>query len=441
MKHRKGEIFNFGKSWGIIIFCFFSFWFYGGMAVDSCCNIVIPALSERLGMQLGTLLTFYGFAAIIGAVFLLVMGFVNKKIGPRYTSFICMILACVGYFGLGHAQNFAMFAIFLIILLIGGPAMPYIAGGALTAQWFPKKSGVVMGYTTAGLNFSSMLFIPMSAFLVGHFGVSNGVLLPIALCLILAVVGIIFVRDNPRQRGLYPDNVSAEIYKNEYYDNAEKEQHWKMGKMLKKGVFWQVAFGSSLFQFVTALVITQLLNRGVELGFEVGTAVLLISVCSVIGFVGSWLVGVIDTKTGTKKAMYILAVWYIIALVFNWSGVTALVYVFYAMYGIALGGSANFMNSLVINVFGRHLFTKLNIVLCPIQIIVQSMGILANGIVLNITGTLRTSYIIAIIVVIINMILIATIKEHKYDPDFMTKAEGDKFMDSLGATWVEKATN
>jgi hypothetical protein len=45
-----------------------------------------------------------------------------------------------------------------------------------------------------------------------------GVLPPVVLCLLLADIGLKFLRDTPSQRGLYPDNVSAEVYKSEYYD-------------------------------------------------------------------------------------------------------------------------------------------------------------------------------------------------------------------------------
>lgn len=433
MQKKKSDVFGFGKTWLMIIFCFFSFLLYGGMTNDSPTNIVIPAIAEKFGMPVGTLLGYVTVATIIGAICLLFTGMVNKKIGPRYTSAICLVILGIGYFGLGHASSIGTYFISEVLVLIGGPGAAYIAAGALTAQWFPKKSGVVMGYTTAGLNFSSMLFVPMSQALVSKLGVSKGVILPAILAIVLAIIALVFVRNTPQEKNIYPDNVTAEIYSKEYYENKEKEKNWKISRMMKKPIFWQVAFASGLFQAVTAIVISQLITRGGELGFSTEKAVFLMSVCSVIGFIGSWLVGVLDIKLGTKKAMYILGVWYIVALLFNWSGVTILAYIFYGMYGIALGGSANFMSSLPINVFGRQLFEKLNVIMCPIQIIIGSLGVLTDGAVLNATGSLRQTYLVGVAIVIVNMILIATVKEHKCNPDFMSKEESDKFMDSIGA--------
>ena len=58
------------------------------------------------------------------------------------------------------------------------------------------------------------------------------------------------------------------------------------------------------------------------------------------------------------------------------------------MFALALGGSANFTTSLPAAVFGRH-------GLFPIQALVSSFGFCVNGNVLNATGNLRMSYVIA----------------------------------------------
>lgn len=42
----------------------------------------------------------------------------------------------------------------------------YVAGGTLVASWFPKKKGVVMGYTTMGHNFASAFYVQLVAILI-----------------------------------------------------------------------------------------------------------------------------------------------------------------------------------------------------------------------------------------------------------------------------------
>lgn len=53
----------------------------------------------------------------------------------------------------------------------------YISGGDLVTQWFPKKKGIVMGYTTMGHNLASVAYVPLITFLVGRYGIGNGAML------------------------------------------------------------------------------------------------------------------------------------------------------------------------------------------------------------------------------------------------------------------------
>ncbi len=138
---KKSELFGFGKGWGTILYCLLMFWFYAGMVNDSS-NIVAPAVAERLGVPVGNVLNMGTVAAMVGVVFFFIMGAVNRKIGPRITSFLCLILAGAGYFGMGRAGSLLQYGTALCICTIGAMSAGYIAGGSLVAQWFPKKKGL-----------------------------------------------------------------------------------------------------------------------------------------------------------------------------------------------------------------------------------------------------------------------------------------------------------
>ena len=102
-----------------------------------------------------------------------------------------------------------------------------------------------------------------------------------------------------------------------------------------------------------------------------------------------------DQKLVTKKTMIFFGIWYAVALLLEVTEKRPLVIVFLIMFALALDGSANFTTSLPAAVFGRHGFKKVNSVLFPIQALVSSFGFCVNGNVLNATGNLRMSYVIA----------------------------------------------
>lgn len=429
--NKKSELFGFGKGWGTIVYCLLMFWFYAGMVNDSS-NIVAPAVAEKLGIPAGNVLNMGTVAAMVGVIFFFIMGAVNRKIGPRITSFICLILAGAGYFGMGHANSLIQYAVSLCICTIGAMSAGYIAGGAFVAQWFPKKKGIVMGYTTMGHNMATGFFVPLITVLVARLGVTNAVVIPAVLVIILAVVGLFLIRNTPQERGINPDNVSDEVYRAEYFnEDLDEDGGWTVKKLFSRKTFWLVAVASGGFQFVSTIIITQLVVRNQEVGFTQAQAVGIMTILAFAGIVGSWIIGALDQKFGTKKTMIFFGIWYAAALLLEVTEIRALVIVFLVMFALALGGSANFTTSLPAAVFGRHGFKKVNSVLFPIQALVSSFGFCVNGNVLNATGNLRMSYVIAAIASIVVVIIVLFINEHEYNRDFMTEAEAEKFTKEL----------
>ena len=140
------------------------------------------------------------------------------------------------------------------------------------------------------------------------------------------------------------------------------------------------------------------------------------------GVVGSWLVGVIDEKIGTKKTMIGFGVWYCIALLLNFATgmtITPLVYVSLFMIAMGIGGSANFTTSLPTSIFGRQGFDKVNAVIFPIQGAITALCFAVNGIVQLITGgQIRMAYIVFAGVALVNVVLVLLIDEHKYNRDW-----------------------
>lgn len=419
------------------------FWFYVGFVNDGS-NITAPAVAERLGVASGTVLNMNSIAGIVGVIFFIIIGQINRKIGARLTSGIFTIIAGIGYIIIGNAPNIAIYTIAMCFVVGGIMSAGYIAGGTLVAQWFPKKKGVVMGYTTMGHNLASAFYVPLITFLVGRFGVGQGVMVPAIAAIILGILGFLFIRNTPQERGLNPDNVSDEVYKSEYFlDKVDDNGGWTTKKLLSTKELWLAAITTGFFQICSVGVMSQLVVRNVSLGFSQVEAVSIMTLLACIGVVGSWLIGILDDKIGTKKTMVLFGIWYILALLANISETTVGIYVSIFMIGMAIGGSANFTTSLPASIFGRHGFDKVNSVIFPIQGFVTSLCFAVNGIVLNLTGDLRYAYLVFACVAAVNTILVLFVDEHKYNKDWKTaqeKAGAKKAKASAKSTSVSNVT-
>ena len=120
----------------------------------------------------------------------------------------------------------------------------YVAGGTLVASWFPKGV-VVMASTTMGpqslppaAGHPQLVAILIAPTVAGTTNIgenfSTGIV-PIGIAaIVLGILGMIFIRNEPWERGINPDNVSDEIYQKEYdtKDAVEGDGGWTTGKLL-----------------------------------------------------------------------------------------------------------------------------------------------------------------------------------------------------------------
>ena len=314
----KSSVVNFGvQGWVTILYCLLMFWLYAGM-VNSGSNVTAPAIAEKFGILPGTVLNMNTVAGVVGVIFFIVVGQINRVIGARITSGVCLIVAGLAYLGVGNAVNLAMYTVCMCIVVGGVMSAGYISGGDLVTQWFPKKKGIVMGYTTMGHNLASVAFVPLITLLVGRLGIGNGVI-PISVCaIVLGIFGLLLVRNTPQERGLNPDNVSDEVYRTEYFHGHEDPTGgWTTGRLLRCKETWLVAVTTGMFQICSLGVVSQMVLRNMELGFSREQATFILSLVALIGLVGSFFVGYMDERLGTKKSMLFFGIWYALSLLAN----------------------------------------------------------------------------------------------------------------------------
>lgn len=431
----KNSVVNFGLwGWVTIIYCLLMFFLYVGMCNDGS-NISAPNVAANLGVENGIILNMNSIAGLVGVVFFIIVGQVNRKIGPRLTSGICTIIAGIAYIAACNAPSVILYCAAMCFVYGGIMSAGYVAGGTLVATWFPKKKGIVMGYTTMGHNLASAFYVQLVSILIGPTVLKTigSAVIPIGIAaMVLGVLGIIFIRNTPAERGLNPDNVSDEVYEKEYHHTHGQgdDSGWTTGKLLRTRELWLAAITTGCFQICSVGVMTQLVLRNVELGFEFQAALNVMTILALGGVVGSWLVGLIDNKIGTKKTMIGFGIWYAVALLLNFTAVdhvTPLVYVSLFMIAMGIGGSANFTTSLPTSIFGRHGFDKVNSVIFPIQGAVTALCFAVNGIVQLLTGgQIRMAYLVFAAVAVVNVLLILTIDEHKYNQDWKAAQDANK---------------
>lgn len=406
--------------WFLLIFGLLIFFSNGGFFADGT-NVIAPAVAERLNVDRSVILTMNSVAGIIGVVIAIIAGQVNQRIGPSKVAAGCLILAGLGHIATGNAVNVPMYLIAMCCVGGGLSAGSFVGIGTLVAMWFPKKQGQAMSVVAMGSNFGTMLFVPLLTVLVGSVGIAVSSLICGTVAVVVGVIGAVLLRNTPKERGLYPDNVTEAEFKANY-SSAPPEMDkagWTTGKLLCTKETWLCVLSTGFLMLVQMGIMTQLVARNMEVGMNQALATGVMSAIAVIGVIGSVIIGRIVFKLGIKKAGVMTAVLYVVALLCNISGIMPLVWISLVIIGFLGAAAPNLMNSIPGSVFGRVGYAKVNSVVFPITNIIFMCNFAVNGIVQGLFHSISAVYIVFAVLALISLFLILAIQDHKYDQDYM----------------------
>jgi hypothetical protein len=189
---------------------------------------------------------------------------------------------------------------------------------------------------------------------------------------------------------------------------------WTFKKLLGTKQFWLISLGLGIYMLVTVGVMSQLVPRLVGLGFELNQAILSMTVCALIGVVGSYLWGVVDQKFTTRIATSVFGIWYALAIVFNLIPNRICVYISIVMIGVAIGGNANWPVSLVSTTYGYRNFAKVYSLINPSISIIRMCAFATLAIALKLTCSMTGAYMVFVGLAVFAAILILFINDKQY---------------------------
>ena len=293
--------------------------------------------------------------------------------------------------------------------------------GTLVAMWFPKRQGQAMSIVAMGSNFGTMLFVPLLNVLAGSIGMPMGSVICGGVAAVVGVIGMALLRDTPKERGLYPDNVTEAEFKANYSSAPPELDNsgWTTGKLLRTKETWLCALSTGFLMLAQMGIMTQLVARNIEVGIAPDLAVSVMSAIAVIGIIGAVIFGRILFRLGIKKAGVLTGVLYIVAMLFNISGVMPLVWVSLVVIGFLGAAAPALMNSVPGSVFGRVGYAKVNSVVFPLTNIIFMCNFAVNGLIKKLFNSLSVAYIVFAGLAFLSILLILALQDHKYDQDYM----------------------
>lgn len=405
------EKYNFSaRHWSMIGICFLLCLLANAVTSDSE-NVILPLLSDANGWDYyGKVLTFATIAGCTSIVGNLILGKICEKKGAKFMTVLSLFAAAIFVFLYGTATTYPLLVIGLIGTICFGQSISFLGANAIIASWFPYKKGLAMGFVTIGPPAATVMMVSALTFLINHVGIKGGIYTICGVLIAIAVLCIIFVHNTPEEVGCTPDNLSKqeiealERGKNALISADSKEHKMTVKELVRTRAFWFIVIIIGICSLTQTGLMAQWIVRYQGTAFE-SKAGLLMSIAAVVGIFGSMIAGYLENKLGTQKAYAVLAIWFAVALVMNFTNIPILVYISVPMFGLTITFMQIFMPAFELSVFGRANFAQANAIIFPVVSICGQLTFLLISACKSIFGEVRSVYIVFAILLLITVVL------------------------------------
>ena len=405
------EKYNFSaRHWSMIGICFLLCLLANAVTSDSE-NVILPLLSDANGWDYyGKVLTFATIAGCTSIVGNLILGKICEKKGAKFMTVLSLFAAAIFVFLYGTATTYPLLVIGLIGTICFGQSISFLGANAIIASWFPYKKGLAMGFVTIGPPAATVMMVSALTFLINHVGIKGGIYTICGVLIAVAVLCIIFVHNTPEEVGCTPDNLNKqeiealERGKNALISADSKEHKMTVKELVRTRAFWFIVIIIGICSLTQTGLMAQWIVRYQGTAFE-SKAGLLMSIAAVVGIFGSMIAGYLENKLGTQKAYAVLAIWFAVALVMNFTNIPILVYISVPMFGLTITFMQIFMPAFELSVFGRANFAQANAIIFTVVSICGQLTFLLISACKSIFGEVRSVYIVFAILLLITAVL------------------------------------
>lgn len=321
METKKSIGFGF-RGWLLIIVLFFGF-----MMFQVFTNYPLNILADFYGgaekvamlMTIGT-----GIGIVLQIV---ISNFIGKIKSIKKLTAVIGLVAVVAAFGVARIP-FVQQTVWSVVYLIENVVVTMYALfflSIIAGQWFPTRKGTVMGIATIAYPVSNGVIGFFAATVMGSLATGGmpaiwkGFLPFLILTTLGYILFLIFVTDYPEQCGAYRDNnknITPEVAKQMLEEEIKNKQTtvWTTGHIFKSRDFWFAAASCGLLIMGAVGTMTQ--SNAIISSFPELNYTIIMLMVAIFGAIGSWLLGVFDTRFGTKKSMIMAMILMILSGVF-----------------------------------------------------------------------------------------------------------------------------
>jgi MFS family permease len=347
-------------SWGVLIYAF---------------SVLVVPMRAELGWSMAALNGAYATGVVISGLVAIPVGWVLQAHGARWVMTFGSVATVVMLLLWSTVDSVG---VFFGVFAIGGLAMAttlYEPVFAVTATWFDRHRPRAVLLLTVFGGLASVVFVPLTAALVGAFGWRDAL---VVLAAVAALIGLpvhgLLVRRRPGDLGLHPDGAAAPPRPAAHHATAGTRAVLRTASFRWLTVCLVMSTAAKFA--VSVVLVAYLTGRGYSLStaalaagavglFQVGGRLL-------VAALGGWL----PQHLATGLMFFVQGVAIALPLCTKGTGTvaTATIAVFVVLFGLGFGLEALLRGTLVAAYYGPKNYPRINGVLGAFVVAARAAG-------------------------------------------------------------------
>ena len=242
---------------------------------------------------------------------------------------------------------------------------------------------------TAGNNFGGLTMVPLAAAIIALAGWRWGFVSLGLIALLLAVMVLLVVRENPPDAGQEDGRPTA--------TRGPQLSGIMSREALHSPSFYLITVGITFGAFTYSVILTQLIPHLENEGFNRGAAAGALTLLAAFGLAGKLIFGFASERITARRSLIVsLTVQAAGLLLFIFAGGSWLVWVAVVVFGLGFGGMGALNALIVAEAFGRRAFGSIMGMVSMAGILPQLAGPIVAGVLFDVTKSYTLAFAIIV---------------------------------------------
>jgi OFA family oxalate/formate antiporter-like MFS transporter len=348
------------------------------------------------------------FAFVFGN---LIGGFLNDKKGPKFTCIAGVILFAVGVASTGLLTKKTIGLIYLTYCLMGGLGSGFAYGACISCiqKWLPHRRGFASGLAVSAFGLSTVVFTPVSKWLMTLFTNAEGIVnfRPVFLILgcvffVLGIVACLFI-SLPSDEYIKSLNLPAAAVSN--------VKNYTLGQAMKTVPFWAIFLSIFFINGTWNLATPLIYDLGVERGLTPALATTCVAMTGIPNAAGRLVMATVSDKIGRTATINVLSVMTLVGAILMCFVTGYAYFAVIMLIAFAYGGPSATNAAISTDFFGpKNSGTNYGVIMLALGFSSVFFNWVSNTF---LNGAVIPTFIMAAITAIIPMFLMVVVKKYQ----------------------------